>query len=82
MNHQPPFNLNQHIHLRPHLVHLTVIFISVFIAYNGALDAELVFDDEVAIIKNSDIRPNSSLLNLFKNDYWGTPLNSVSLDED
>ena len=60
------------------LIHILVIVGSVFIAYHLSLDAGLVFDDQVAIVRNEDIRPNTSLLNLFKNDYWGTPLNSVS----
>lgn len=59
-------------------VHLFVIFCSVFVAYHPALDADLVFDDQAAIVQNADIRPETNWLNLFKNDYWGTKLNSVS----
>ena len=60
-------------------IHTLIIFISVYVAYYPSLDAELVFDDEIAIIKNPDVKLNSSLLNLFRNDYWGTPLNSVCI---
>jgi hypothetical protein len=74
---QPLLSLSASINLIS-LVHICLILISVYVAYHSSLDADLVFDDKVAIVQNEDIRPHSSLLNLFKNDYWGTPLNSVS----
>lgn len=61
-----------------HLLHVLLIICCAFVAYYPALDAGLVFDDQVAIVKNADLRPESSLLNLFTNDYWGTRLSSVS----
>lgn len=62
-----------------HLLHVLAIFCCAFAAYYPALDAGLVFDDQAAIVKNADLRPESSLLDLFANDYWGTKLNSVSV---
>ncbi|XP_013776748.2 transmembrane and TPR repeat-containing protein CG4050-like [Limulus polyphemus] len=42
--------------------------------YSTSLGGNLVFDDVAAIQENRDVRPSSSLLNLFLNDFWGTPL--------
>lgn len=62
-----------------HLLRLLAIVCCAFAAYYPALDAGLVFDDQVAIVKNADLRPESSLFDLFANDYWGTRLSSVSV---
>ena len=61
-----------------HLARVLAIVCCAFAAFYPALDAGLVFDDQVAIVKNADLRPESSLLDLFANDYWGARLNSVS----
>ncbi|XP_022250256.1 transmembrane and TPR repeat-containing protein 3-like, partial [Limulus polyphemus] len=42
--------------------------------YSTSLGCDLVFDDVAAIQRNRDVRPSSPLLNLFLNDFWGTPL--------
>lgn len=51
----------------------------ILISYWPSLWAEeLVFDDQPAIIHNKDIRPDTSWYKIWLNDYWGTPLKSVS----
>ncbi|XP_033930669.1 protein O-mannosyl-transferase TMTC1 isoform X2 [Pseudochaenichthys georgianus] len=39
--------------------------------YSSSLHGELVHDDVWAIINNPDVRPGSSLKNVFSNDFWG-----------
>uniref|UniRef100_T1JHT6 Uncharacterized protein n=1 Tax=Strigamia maritima TaxID=126957 RepID=T1JHT6_STRMM len=46
--------------------------------YHNALPSGLVFDDISAIRDNRDLRPHTPLINLFKNDFWGTPINKGS----
>ena len=35
-----------------------------------------MFDDAEAILKNDDVTINSSLTQVFSNDFWGTPISS------
>uniref|UniRef100_A0A668A192 dolichyl-phosphate-mannose--protein mannosyltransferase n=1 Tax=Myripristis murdjan TaxID=586833 RepID=A0A668A192_9TELE len=41
------------------------------LCYSNSLHGELVHDDVWAIINNPDVRPASSLRNIFSNDFWG-----------
>ncbi|XP_047194503.1 protein O-mannosyl-transferase TMTC1 isoform X3 [Hippoglossus stenolepis] len=41
------------------------------LCYCNSLRGELVHDDVWAIINNPDVRPGSSLINIFSNDFWG-----------
>ncbi|XP_078021416.1 protein O-mannosyl-transferase TMTC1 isoform X2 [Epinephelus lanceolatus] len=41
------------------------------LCYSNSLRGELVHDDVWAIINNPDVRPGSSLRNIFNNDFWG-----------
>ncbi|XP_074554804.1 protein O-mannosyl-transferase TMTC1 [Halichoeres trimaculatus] len=41
------------------------------LCYGNSLHGELVHDDVWAIINNPDVRPGSSLGNIFSNDFWG-----------
>ncbi|XP_053271249.1 protein O-mannosyl-transferase TMTC1 isoform X5 [Pleuronectes platessa] len=41
------------------------------LCYCNSLHGELVHDDVWAIINNPDVRPGSSLINIFSNDFWG-----------
>lgn len=41
------------------------------LCYSNSLRGELVHDDVWAIINNPDVRPGSSLGNIFSNDFWG-----------
>ncbi|KAM7415151.1 hypothetical protein PAMA_019801 [Pampus argenteus] len=42
--------------------------------YWNSLSCGFVFDDVSAILDNKDLRPSTPLLNLFLNDFWGTPM--------
>lgn len=44
------------------------------ICYINSLDGGFVFDDSEAIINNEDLKPETPILNLFYNDFWGTRL--------
>ncbi|XP_068162531.1 protein O-mannosyl-transferase TMTC1 isoform X2 [Antennarius striatus] len=41
------------------------------LCYSNSLHGELVHDDVWAILNNPDVRPGSSLTNIFSNDFWG-----------
>lgn len=41
------------------------------LCYSNSLYGELVHDDVWAIVNNPDVRPGSSLRNIFRNDFWG-----------
>ncbi|KPP61924.1 transmembrane and TPR repeat-containing protein 3-like [Scleropages formosus] len=42
--------------------------------YWNSLSCGFVFDDVSAILDNKDLRPSTPLVNLFLNDFWGTPM--------
>ena len=46
----------------------------VTVCYHNALDCQFVFDDMSAIVENKDLKPRVPVLNLFWNDFWGTPM--------
>lgn len=46
--------------------------------YWNSLSCGFVFDDVSAILDNKDLRPSTPLRNLFRNDFWGTPMAEVS----
>lgn len=46
--------------------------------YWNSLSCGFVFDDVSAILDNKDLRPSTPLGNLFRNDFWGTPMAEVS----
>nr|XP_020479545.1 transmembrane and TPR repeat-containing protein 1 isoform X3 [Monopterus albus] len=48
-----------------------VLAILCVLCYSNSLRGELVHDDVWAIINNPDVRPGSSLRNIFSNDFWG-----------
>ncbi|XP_030643209.1 protein O-mannosyl-transferase TMTC1 [Chanos chanos] len=41
------------------------------LCYSNSLNGEFVHDDVWAISNNPDVRPGSSLRNIFSNDFWG-----------
>jgi hypothetical protein len=55
-----------------------VIFAIVVVCYYNSLQCGFVFDDASAIKSNKDLRPHTSLVNLFFNDFWGTAMIKVS----
>ncbi|XP_053362470.1 protein O-mannosyl-transferase TMTC3 [Clarias gariepinus] len=42
--------------------------------YWNSLLCGFVFDDVSAILDNKDLRPSTAIQNLFRNDFWGTPM--------
>ncbi|XP_050390275.1 protein O-mannosyl-transferase TMTC2 [Patella vulgata] len=42
--------------------------------YSNTLPADFAYDDSRAILKNPDLLPETPLINLFYDDFWGTPL--------
>ncbi|XP_065334770.1 protein O-mannosyl-transferase Tmtc3 isoform X1 [Cloeon dipterum] len=42
--------------------------------YLNCLQCGFVFDDISAIKDNRDLRPQTPLFNIFRNDFWGTPM--------
>lgn len=54
-----------------------VLFAISFFVYLNSLYCGFVFDDVSAVQNNADLRPSSPVVDLFKNDYWGTPMNQV-----
>ncbi|CAN0262414.1 protein O-mannosyl-transferase TMTC3 [Lampetra fluviatilis] len=42
--------------------------------YYNSLHCGFVFDDISAIRDNKDLRPSTPLVNLLRNDFWGTPM--------
>ena len=45
-----------------------------FISYWNSLSCGLVHDDIFSIVENGDIRPDTPLGNLLRNDFWGKPM--------
>ncbi|XP_076324037.1 protein O-mannosyl-transferase Tmtc3-like isoform X3 [Tachypleus tridentatus] len=45
-----------------------------FVCYLNALSCGFVFDDMSAVRDNRDLRPETPLISLFWNDFWGTPI--------
>ncbi|KAL1397510.1 hypothetical protein pipiens_009704 [Culex pipiens pipiens] len=44
----------------------------------SSLNCGFVFDDISAIKENRDLRPHSSIKNVFLNDFWGTPMHKIT----
>ncbi|XP_041453072.1 protein O-mannosyl-transferase TMTC3-like [Lytechinus variegatus] len=47
----------------------------VFACYSNSLSCGFVFDDVKAVVENRDLHPESSIFDLFSNDFWGMPMN-------
>ncbi|XP_053396006.1 protein O-mannosyl-transferase TMTC2-like [Mercenaria mercenaria] len=45
-----------------------------FLLYLNTLDADFAYDDSRAVQKNQDLEPKTPLINIFYDDFWGTPL--------
>ncbi|XP_054731217.1 protein O-mannosyl-transferase TMTC4 [Anastrepha obliqua] len=60
------------------LLYQCMLILLCFAGYYHALNGSFVFDDNVAIVKNTDVttRPTNWTA-IFKNDFWGTPLLSA-----
>ncbi len=55
-----------------------VVAVVAALCYYNSLGCGFVFDDVSAIKENKDLRPATPALNLFCNDFWGTPMHMVS----
>ncbi|GFY44676.1 protein O-mannosyl-transferase Tmtc3 [Trichonephila inaurata madagascariensis] len=62
------------MYLGKRLSHFAAVIAVSFICYYNALHCGFVFDDISAIRDNKDLRPSTPLLNIFFNDFWGTPI--------
>lgn len=62
----------------PPLKYMLLVFIISFIVYSNSLSCGFAFDDISAIRDNKDIRPSTPILQIFSNDFWGTPIRKVS----
>ena len=59
------------------LLYSAILCVTVGVCYLKALDCGFAFDDSSAIIDNKDLRPRTPVMNLFWNDFWGTPMHKV-----
>ncbi|TRY82465.1 hypothetical protein DNTS_032809 [Danionella cerebrum] len=48
------------------------------LCFINSYDGDFVFDDSEAIINNKDLKPDTPLSNIWKNDFWGSNLSSNS----
>lgn len=51
-----------------------IVFTISIICFGNSINGEFVFDDSEAVINNLDLKPDTPLSNIFKNDFWGTRL--------
>lgn len=59
-----------------HLLGIILVVTCVACYYNSCY-CGFVFDDISAIKENRDLRPHTPLVNIFYNDFWGTPMHKV-----
>ncbi len=57
--------------------HLLVSFLA-FLCYVNSSWGQFVFDDTEAILHNADVDTSTNVLQVFKNDFWGTAITSNS----
>ena len=55
------------------------IFVASQVVYYNAVPCGFVFDDASAVRDNADLRPSSPWSNLIWNDFWGSPMHTVSI---
>ncbi|KFB49867.1 hypothetical protein ZHAS_00017892 [Anopheles sinensis] len=60
-----------------HHLYGALIALVCVLCYHNSLNCGFVFDDISAIKENRDLRPHSSIKNVFLNDFWGTPMHKV-----
>lgn len=61
-----------------HVIYL-LLFVICFAVYWPSLAGDFVFDDRPAILDNKYVNGHrTDLVGIFSNDYWGTPVKSVS----
>lgn len=60
----------------PALTYVIVVVISV-LCYLNSLEGDFVHDDLPAISWNQDVLGTTSVLQVFQDDFWGTPMSDV-----
>ncbi|GAA6084985.1 protein O-mannosyl-transferase TMTC1 isoform X1 [Tachysurus ichikawai] len=55
----------------PALLAHSALIAACALCYSNSLWGEFVHDDVWAIVNNPDVRPGSSMRNIFTNDFWG-----------
>uniref|UniRef100_A0A3Q2PA57 dolichyl-phosphate-mannose--protein mannosyltransferase n=1 Tax=Fundulus heteroclitus TaxID=8078 RepID=A0A3Q2PA57_FUNHE len=63
--------------LGPARAKVTVAVVAL-LCFINSYDGEFVFDDSEAIVNNKDLKPATSLSNIWRNDFWGSNLSSNS----
>jgi len=58
----------------------SLLAVTVAVCYLNSLPCGFVFDDMSAIRDNKDLRLETPIINLFLNDFWGTPMHKVYFD--
>ncbi|XP_076059798.1 protein O-mannosyl-transferase TMTC4-like isoform X2 [Oratosquilla oratoria] len=56
----------------------TIVCLCACACFLNSLSGDFVFDDSEAIVNNNDIRSETPISNLFRNDFWGTRLTHPS----
>ncbi|XP_076312549.1 protein O-mannosyl-transferase Tmtc3-like isoform X2 [Tachypleus tridentatus] len=70
----PRFQPKEHMTNRVRRRYYVIIGTIAFLCYLNSLSCGFVFDDMSAVRDNRDLRPETPLLNVFWNDFWGTPI--------
>ncbi|XP_061083229.1 protein O-mannosyl-transferase TMTC4 isoform X1 [Conger conger] len=52
------------------------VCLAALLCFMNSYDGEFVFDDSEAIINNKDLKPETPLNNIWRNDFWGSNLSS------
>ncbi|XP_064167931.1 protein O-mannosyl-transferase TMTC4 isoform X1 [Anguilla rostrata] len=71
-------NWDHHVPL-PKLTHSqarVLVCLAALLCFMNSYDGEFVFDDSEAIINNKDLKPDTPLSNIWRNDFWGSNLSS------
>ncbi|XP_058478894.1 protein O-mannosyl-transferase TMTC4 isoform X1 [Solea solea] len=63
--------------LAPLQAKVTVALVAL-LCFISSYDGEFVFDDSEAIVNNKDLKPTTTLSNIWTNDFWGSNLSSNS----
>uniref|UniRef100_UPI00398EF88E protein O-mannosyl-transferase TMTC4 isoform X2 n=1 Tax=Pristiophorus japonicus TaxID=55135 RepID=UPI00398EF88E len=58
----------------PHCWAKAIVGALALLCFANSYDGDFVFDDSEAIINNKDLRPETSLRNIWEHDFWGTTL--------
>lgn len=57
----------------------TIIALTCVLCYYNSIYCGFVFDDISAIKENRDLRSHTPWKNIFLNDFWGTPMQKVNI---